>query len=605
MSQIETLGILDEIQALVSDKLQVVSYKWLSRDSLVSSNVAKRLLAEFVKKHGSGLEVVYSLSGWLKNSPSNYHIQLVTGPKLSEAKQEYDGNCTVHVYSVQACIPKDPAALWNAEFIQAEELFKQPATVDNCLRDNRFCGISTSFVKRNVDGTTARVVTAQPNSVGISGLSKHASAHTNATLPSQQNKVQQSSSKLAQQPPIVMKDTKSDYIGGVHDLTAKPSSDKEKITSLPPNKKKGQNDKGSLGNGGSLANFWDRASTKPKTFTVTADNSGSIQNSKDAQVCAHKAAEHEYGDIDAEEVNFRKTSNNEGNRKRRVVFDFSDEDEYDDAVNLASPDPPKRKSFLDSEQNSKALAPDKPILILDKPNKDEVKVKEERTMNAESNRSLGEEISLVSKSTNGKNSSSVKLESQLPETDLNKKDKVTDGAPNSPKRRKVLKTRIDDRGREVTEVVWEGEETKVKKTESDMPNKAGNGTTNPNTTTVTNTNSRPAAARKSPAVGTTAPSNPGGKAGNKKAGNAKDPKQGNILSFFKKCMFTYISMDYYERQKRHLNITIVNPIWSTRLKLGIKDDVHIAEFGICTSRLRQCSDMCDYAYAYSDSTQLF
>lgn len=42
-----------------------------------------RLLAEFVEKHGSGLEVVYSLSGWLKNSPPNYHVQLVTGPKLS------------------------------------------------------------------------------------------------------------------------------------------------------------------------------------------------------------------------------------------------------------------------------------------------------------------------------------------------------------------------------------------------------------------------------------------------------------------------------------------------------------------------------------------
>jgi DNA polymerase delta subunit 3 len=38
---------------------------------------------------------------------------------------------------VQACVPKDPAALWNAEFVQAEELFKQSFTVDNCLRDNR------------------------------------------------------------------------------------------------------------------------------------------------------------------------------------------------------------------------------------------------------------------------------------------------------------------------------------------------------------------------------------------------------------------------------------------------------------------------------------
>ncbi|KAJ0101025.1 hypothetical protein Patl1_04906 [Pistacia atlantica] len=50
MSGIETLGILDEIQALVSDHLQVVSYKWLSRNFLVSSNSAKRLLEEFDKK---------------------------------------------------------------------------------------------------------------------------------------------------------------------------------------------------------------------------------------------------------------------------------------------------------------------------------------------------------------------------------------------------------------------------------------------------------------------------------------------------------------------------------------------------------------------------
>lgn len=55
----------------------------------------------------------------------------------AEAKHDFDGNCSVQVYSVQACIPKDPAAIWNAEYIQAEELFKQPIAVDNCLRDNR------------------------------------------------------------------------------------------------------------------------------------------------------------------------------------------------------------------------------------------------------------------------------------------------------------------------------------------------------------------------------------------------------------------------------------------------------------------------------------
>ncbi|XVF78952.1 hypothetical protein PTKIN_Ptkin14bG0179800 [Pterospermum kingtungense] len=535
MSQIETLGILDEIQVIVSDKLQVVSYKWLSRNFLVSSAVAKRLLAEFVEKHGSALEVVYSLSGWLKNSPSNYHIQLVTGPKLSEAKLEYNGSCSVHVYSVQACIPKDPAALWNTEFIQAEELFKQPTTVDNCLRDNRFCGISTPFVKRNVDGVAA----AQPNSVVISGSSKYNSAQGNSALPFQQNKVQQSSSKVAQQPSGEVKDVKSDSIGrGVHDLASKHSPDIEKIPSLPSNKIKGQKDKSSTGNGGSLANLWGRASTKPKPSDVPENNGDSIQNpnvSADAQICAREAVEDENSDDDAQKVNFRRASNGQGNKKRRVVFDLSDEDEYEDAVNLASPDPPKRKSSIDSEQNSKTLIQKMPDLIVDKPNKDEVKVKEERTINKEPNILLEEETSVASKSTNGRHSSSVKVENQHPDSDLNKKNKVADAAPNSPKRRKVLKTRIDERGREVNEVVWEGEETEGKNIESDMPKKVKSSTTNANKTNiVTNPNNRPAAAKKSPAVGSTAPSNPGGKAGNKKAGNSKDPKQGNILSFFKR-----------------------------------------------------------------------
>lgn len=45
-------------------------------------------------------------------------------------------------------------------------------------------------------------------------------------------------------------------------------------------------------------------------------------------------------------------------------------------------------------------------------------------------------------------------------------------------------------------------------------------------------NFRPPAPKKSAAVGLVAPSNAASKAGNKKGG--KDPKQGNILSFFKK-----------------------------------------------------------------------
>lgn len=46
---------------------------------------------------------------------------------------------------MQTCIPKDSASLWNAEFIQAEELFKQDPKINNCLRDNRYASVLGYF----------------------------------------------------------------------------------------------------------------------------------------------------------------------------------------------------------------------------------------------------------------------------------------------------------------------------------------------------------------------------------------------------------------------------------------------------------------------------
>lgn len=64
--------------------------------------------------------------------------QSPTGYFYAEAKKEFSDDCSVQVYSVQACIPKDPVALWNYEFVQAEELFRQSLSADNCLLDNRY-----------------------------------------------------------------------------------------------------------------------------------------------------------------------------------------------------------------------------------------------------------------------------------------------------------------------------------------------------------------------------------------------------------------------------------------------------------------------------------
>ncbi|KAG6607924.1 hypothetical protein SDJN03_01266, partial [Cucurbita argyrosperma subsp. sororia] len=253
-----------------------VSYKWLSRSYLISSDTAKRLLQEFVEKHESGLQVVYALSGWLKNDPPSYHIRLVSDSKLpvfktlppcmlfeveclfqglndlslfftieQKAKQDFDGTCSIQVYSVQASIPKDPAALWNAEFVQAEELFKQPFTVDNCLRDNRFCGISNSYVKRSIGEIPASVAAPQPRSaVGAESTKKNESCQNTAIPQPQKSEMHKVNPNVGLQSPPVVKEVKGENnsTGSFHQ-TSKPIAVKEKVASLPANKKRPQSDK--------------------------------------------------------------------------------------------------------------------------------------------------------------------------------------------------------------------------------------------------------------------------------------------------------------------------------------------------------------------------
>ncbi|XP_050138219.1 uncharacterized protein LOC126614613 isoform X2 [Malus sylvestris] len=517
----ETLGIIQDIETLVSDQLQVASYKWLSRNYFVSSNAAKRLLQEFVEKHGNGFEVVYVLAGWLKSDPSSYHIRLVSGPKLAEAKEEFDGNCSVGVYSVQACIPKDPAALWNAEFVQAEKLFKQAPMVENCLRDNRFCGISNSFVKRNVDGAPLSTESPQLNSEAVIGQPESNLAHQSIPIPKHvKNKGQQSSPKISLQPTNVVKDVKSEINGTrVFGQANKRPADKEKV----------QNENSSSASGGSLANFWGQASVKSKSDAPEKYNNSIPDHtgaSAEPQTCAREAVTGS-SDDDGQQVNFKRSSNGGGTRKRRVVFDFSDDDE--DAVNLASREIPKGQSCLYLKESNKVMVPERPNLNFDKQVEDNPKVKEEISVDGESNQPFREDPSVVKKVINA--GIILKEKKRIPEKDVNKVDKPTNAASSSPKRRKVVKTVIDDRGREVTEVIWEGEETEAKKADSDIIKTADSDILKKSDNKAASAVNRPPAAKKS--VGNTAPTNATGKAGNKKGVN-KDPKQGNILSFFKK-----------------------------------------------------------------------
>ncbi|KAI3738921.1 hypothetical protein L2E82_29198 [Cichorium intybus] len=64
--------------------------------------------------------------------------------------------------------------------------------------------------------------------------------------------------------------------------------------------------------------------------------------------------------------------------------------------------------------------------------------------------------------------------------DEEQKNRGSDAAKNAIKKRKVLKTRIDERGREVTEVVWEDDEKETKHDENTKKDKTENNTSTNN-----------------------------------------------------------------------------------------------------------------------------
>uniref|UniRef100_A0A7N0V6E2 DNA polymerase delta subunit 3 n=1 Tax=Kalanchoe fedtschenkoi TaxID=63787 RepID=A0A7N0V6E2_KALFE len=490
MSDIDARSILEDIQTLVFDKLQVVSYKWLCRNHSLSSNIAKRLLQEYVDKSDQEFKVVYALSGWLKSDPSTYHIRLVSGSILEDAKLEFEGNGSIQVYSVQAFLPEDPATLWNTEFLQSEELYKQPSTVINCLRDNRFGGIFDSSIQRNAEGVPVSILSNRPIGVYSPGI-QDSNVVPKITTFVQQSKEQQPRAE-----------------GSAHSTkSVEKEKPKNKSTEthehLKENEhfqlaKKGQNDTVNARNGGSLATMWGCASKKLKPTSSTEETTCSILAS-DVQTTENYVVEDGGIDDEGDHVNVKR-SQKLGSHKRKLVIDSSD-DEDDTETKV-------------DDENDKQCGP---------------VVQQEKATNNK-----------IFSSNNVPESILENMKNHVPNKIVKTKDKETNPAlaPSSPKRKKMVKTHIDGRGREVTEVVWEGQDEKKKSDERSTSQGTGGSSDtstikswspmsiHPNRTIGKN--------QKSPALESTAPSNQLGKAGSKKAGNSKDPKQGNIMSFFKR-----------------------------------------------------------------------
>jgi DNA polymerase delta subunit 3 len=162
----------------------------------------------------------------------------------------------------------------------------------------------------------------------------------------------------------------------------------------------------------------------------------------DAQICAKEEADGDSND-DEQGIKYKGESTNANNRKRRAVFDFSDDEEVDNIISIASPEVPKQhtpdpviETAEDTKVNQKNLE-----------NKDDLP-------NTEKGSSMGVDSDFTSecktKTVNTMNHSRITLKenSSDPPVSNKKQDSAVEPASTAPKRRKVFKTRIDERGRE-------------------------------------------------------------------------------------------------------------------------------------------------------------
>lgn len=124
----------------------------------------------------------------------------------------------------------------------------------------RFCGISNSYVKRNIEGATANVTAPKTETVKTTLQPKTGLSCQEGTVPS--------TTKVGHQAKNVT------ITAPAQKQSIRSSNDKEKSLPVPATKKNGQAEKSVAGAGGSLKNMWGRVPVK------TEDNSAKIEVKK-------------------------------------------------------------------------------------------------------------------------------------------------------------------------------------------------------------------------------------------------------------------------------------------------------------------------------------
>uniref|UniRef100_A0A804UL29 DNA-directed DNA polymerases n=1 Tax=Zea mays TaxID=4577 RepID=A0A804UL29_MAIZE len=186
---------------------------------------------------------------------------------------------------------------------------------------HKFCGVLNSFVKRTSNGKHVSSLPPKPlNSAAVVARSKPSVTPKEQFVTARRQDLPVSSKQGA--------GTKSEKDNStILDKVGNGPVVKEQSVDTYASKSKAQNGKAMPSNGGSLANMWGRASAKPMPPSTTNSTAvASVAATADAQICAKEEADGNSSD-DEHGIKYKRGSTNANNRKRRVVFDYSDDEE--------------------------------------------------------------------------------------------------------------------------------------------------------------------------------------------------------------------------------------------------------------------------------------
>eukprot|EP00286_Rhodomonas_abbreviata_P023195 CAMPEP_0181299724 /NCGR_PEP_ID=MMETSP1101-20121128/6502_1 /TAXON_ID=46948 /ORGANISM="Rhodomonas abbreviata, Strain Caron Lab Isolate" /LENGTH=658 /DNA_ID=CAMNT_0023404899 /DNA_START=11 /DNA_END=1988 /DNA_ORIENTATION=- len=151
--------MMEDLRGYVLDEERESYNKFLSSTLSISSDLAKRLLYQFVSENQGKVRATYALSGWEKPVASegeprkgSRKFVIVKDELLAEAKNSMSEVQSAHVFSIQKApsTPPSSSTLWAAQHLENEEMYTAAPEVPNSLRDNRYAHIRCTKVVRDL-----------------------------------------------------------------------------------------------------------------------------------------------------------------------------------------------------------------------------------------------------------------------------------------------------------------------------------------------------------------------------------------------------------------------------------------------------------------------